>query len=266
MSKKVAILGCGPAGLLAAHAANMAGADINIFSIKRKSEMFGAQYLHDDIPGIVLSNPVTVRYKLLGSASAYRTKVYGPSWTGSVSPEDLEKEHKAWDIREAYTWLWHRYSDAIINGHVDPKINDGYNFRQLIASQDLVVNTIPRQQMCAFPWKHKFRSQRVWAVGDAPERGVFCPVPVAEDNLVVCNGMPDVSWYRASRIYGYKTAEWSEADHKKKPPFEGLAEVQKPLWTDCGCWPEVLNVGRYGKWEKGVLSHSAFYEVFERLV
>ena len=95
---KVVVLGCGPAGLIAAHAAAMQGADIRIMSKPRKSFMNGAQYLHKHINGTPYSDPFQVSYEMLGSPEQYRLKVYGAKWDGTVSPEDLEESHKGWDI------------------------------------------------------------------------------------------------------------------------------------------------------------------------
>lgn len=260
---RVAVLGCGPAGLLAAYAADrFGGAEVSIFSKKRKSEMFGAQYLHTHIPGIPLPEPVDIKYQLQGTIEGYREKVYGSTWAGGVSPGDLESEHKAWDIRAAYNWLWDMYQPAIQDGIIDVRKNAA-RFTQAIGEVDLMISSIPRSQMCMRPELHKFHSQTVWSIGDAPERGVFAPVPIESDNTVICNGEPDVGWYRASKVYGYKTVEWPE---KRKPPYEGVAEVTKPLYTDCDCWPQVTFVGRYGKWNKSVLSHTAFDEVLAEMI
>ena len=49
----VAILGCGPTGLVAAHACAMKHIPFVIFSKKRKSFLFGSQYLHEPIPGVI---------------------------------------------------------------------------------------------------------------------------------------------------------------------------------------------------------------------
>ena len=48
----VAVLGCGPAGLIAAWAAEQAGADVQIYSKKVQSIIPGSQYLHGPIPGV----------------------------------------------------------------------------------------------------------------------------------------------------------------------------------------------------------------------
>jgi len=56
--KRIFILGCGPAGLFAAQAAAEMGCSAVIISKLRRSEMYGAQYLHSEIPGLTDgSNP-----------------------------------------------------------------------------------------------------------------------------------------------------------------------------------------------------------------
>lgn len=224
--------------------------------------MFGAQYLHRNIPGIPLPDPVKIKYSLQGTIEGYRQKVYGNSWAGSLSPATLEEQHDAWDIRAAYSWLWEMYHPVIQDGIIDVRQNAA-NFTRAVEDVDMMISSIPRDKMCVRPDLHKFHSQRVWSIGDAPERGVFAPVPVPEDNMVVCNGEKDVSWYRASRVFGFKTVEWSG---EKKPPFEGAAEVIKPLYTDCDCWPQVTFVGRYGTWDKHVLSHTAFDKIVAEMM
>jgi hypothetical protein len=114
---------------------------------------------------------------------------------------------------------------------------------------------VPKPLLCDKD-EHTFAAQRVWAIGDAPERGVFCPV-VQPPNTVVCNGEQVPGWYRSATIMGYSTAEWP---HQTKPPIQGVSEIDKPLWNNCTCWPTVLHLGRFGKWQKGELSHQAFWE------
>ena len=266
-SLKVAVLGCGPAGLLAAYGADrFGGATVDIYSKKRPSHLYGAQYLHDDIPGIPLPEPVEVRYELRGTATTYAMKVYGAEMASrpdfKVSPEILPENHKAWDIRAAYAWLYRQYEWAIAPAQIDAM---GVNELLRSGKYNLVINSIPRQAVCFNP-EHNFLSQKVWALGDAPDRGQKAPVPVSPDpdNSIVCNGHPDASWYRYSNIYGYRTIEWPEM--RKKPPITGIADLHKPIATNCDCYPELLHVGRYGEWKKGVLSHTAFLQATERVL
>lgn len=247
----ILILGCGPAGLMAAHAATLAGHDVVVVSKKRKSELFGAQYLHQPIPGMTESAPVAVNYVLQGTADGYREKVYGKESRVEVSPETLTGKHDAWDIRSTYDNLWNEYEGLVRDGLVT-----GQYLAMAMESwlPDFTVSTIPAPSLCTDD-AHTFSAETVWAIGDAPDRGVTCPVPVPR-NTVTCNGEPAPAWYRAANVFGHKTAEWPE---RKKPPFGAPAAVLKPTTTDCRCYPEVQRLGRYGAWKKGVLSHEAFF-------
>lgn len=254
-----AVLGCGPAGLFAAHALVESGWDVTIFSNKRRSQMFGAQYLHDPIPGLP-SIHTTVDYALTGTVEGYRRKVYGGMPVGVVSPEHLLGPHKAYDIRAAYYAAWGKYESLI---HHEPGMGP-LEVGDLLEGSifGLVVSSLPATSVCY--QAHRFAAQRVWAIGDAPERGVFCPI-IAPPNTVVCNGDTPPSWYRASNVFGYKTCEWPE---HPKPPISDLAEVTKPIKTDCTCFTDdkrYMRVGRFGTWTKGVLSHHAYIDTKERV-
>lgn len=255
---KVAVLGCGPAGLIAAHAVAAAGDEPVIFSRKKKSHLNGAQYLHAPIPGIETDGPEQITYEMIGSTFSYRLKVYGPLWDGAVSPEDLEENHDAWDIRQAYDLLWEQYKDAIVDSEVIPATipslaNLGF---------ETIVSSVPAPALCVHG--HTFESTKVWAAGDAPELGIHIPYscPV---NTVICNGDEQPSWYRLSNVFGYKTVEWP-GNLRSTPPVPTAQQVAKPTFNNCDCWPGVLRVGRYGTWRKGVLAHEAYWDVMEAIL
>lgn len=244
----ILILGCGPAGLMAAHAAVLEGNDVVIASNKRKSHLFGCQYLHAPIPGMTDQPAVTVEYRLQGDVDGYREKVYGPGSSVDVSPETLRGFHPAWDIRSTYDNLWDAYSEYVQELNLDAA-----TLAVVLNTwkPDFTVSTIPLPRLCSAG--HAFSHETVWAIGDGPDQ--VCPISMPK-NTVVCNGEVDYAWYRAANVFGYKTAEWPE---RRKPPFGRPAAVQKPTTTTCNCYPEVQRLGRYGAWKKGVLSHEAFF-------
>lgn len=252
---KIAILGCGPAGLFAAHAASRLGHDITILSKPRKSFMRGAQYLHRPIP-YVSSAPFQIDYRLVGSVDGYREKVYGDMSDVLVSPETLTGFANAWDIRAAYDGVWELYGDKVEFWEADQ--ND---LSEIVHDFDIVINTIPRKALCRNP-EHEFRSQKVWVTDFVKPVGAFGTTVMA-DNLVVCSGDPGDWWYRQSRIHGWENTEFP---HDRKPSTKQVWEVEKPIDTDCTCWTTVVHAGRYGAWKKGVLSDSAFYETIEMLI
>lgn len=250
----VAILGSGPAGLFAAQAVYDTGNVARIFSYGKRSSLYGAQYLHAPVPGLDCGKPEIISYILKGTADDYRRKVYGDQNEGIlVSPQVLDGQHEAWDIRAAYDEAWDQFSGLIRHGLITPEfLKEG-----LGSFFDLFVWSLPLQHFCRAG--HQFQSKAIWAQGDAPDLGIACTVNVAPWT-VICNGEESPRWYRASNVFGYRTAEWPDG---VKPPVEGLAKVHKPISTNCNCWPEiggarVIRVGRYGTWTKRELSHMAY--------
>lgn len=253
MTAKVLVFGCGPAGLISAYAAEREfGAEVKILSIKRPSQLFGCQYLHEPIPGIDAGDRELVRYMLNGTTDQYREKVYG-SLTPPVSPQQYEGSNYAWDLRRTYGQLWEMFEDRI----VDVQLNAA-DFVPALSDfmPDVGISSVPAPMLCQFGDRHTFTSVKCWAIGDAPGQTVADVFGALPSFTVICSGEEDCSWYRACNVFGYSTVEWP--GHKRKPPIEGVVEFSKPLSTNCDCLPSVLRVGRYGTWQKGILSHQAY--------
>lgn len=251
---RVAIFGAGPAGLLVAHAARRHGVEFDIFSYGPPSRLYGAQYLHEEILDIPFIPSQKITHEFRGTVEGYRNKVYGLSWRGEVSPEQFDGETEAWDIRYAYQWLVKEYWGQVLNCKIElPGVI--HLLQSMNRVYDLVISTIPRNQICLSPQIHKFSSAMIWAIGDAPDLGRMNPIQIPQ-NTLVCDGNYYVSWYRSCNIFGHSTTEWS---FKRKPPIEGVAKVSKPLTTDCTCFEDrIVFLGRYGEWKKGVLTHHVF--------
>lgn len=264
---RIAILGCGPSGLMAAHAARLNGCQFSIFSKKRKSYLFGSQYLHEPIPGISDEEAFAeVLYQTNGSPVEYRRKVHGDAWDGVVSPEDFEEHHLAWNIRDAYEKLWQMYGQCVDDFDIRPMagltVFEHTSMELNLSEFDLIVSTVPRML-----WQtpgDQFISSKGWALGDAPEHGVFVPYRTPRDNMIICDGTKDQAYSRLSRVFGYTTVEWP---HHVKPPLPGVSEVVKPLRFIAGPsenpTQDWLHVGRYGKWQKGILVTDAFTDVLK---
>lgn len=251
----VLILGCGPAGLLAAHAATQTGSDPVILSRKEKSALSGTQFLHEAIPGLTDGEPDgTIRYVVRGDPAEYARKVYGaPEMSPSVSFNDVYdgKEQHAWSLAKAYNALWSRYENRIVHAE---RIDSHTIERELEhGGWDLVLSSLPAPAICKNP-SHAFLSTDVWVSDTAIE-------DVAE-GTVVYDGTKDRGWYRLSRLWGKEATEWGV----NKPPLPGIKSVSKPRQTTCGCWlPQVARLGRYGTWTKGVLTHHAYGDALEAL-
>jgi hypothetical protein len=263
VTKNVAILGCGPAGLMVAHAAAMSGWNFRIYSQKRKSKLFGAQYLHENIPGLEHGGPMTVKYQLDGTPEQYRRKVYGEEWDGTVSPEDYIEEHYAWDLRAAYEHLWFVYGAEIIDVDLSGAWPVGLNKRAFPVwtnQADLVISTIPRTVWDNNP--DNFKSTTVWAMGDGDYERVHLHRPPPFH--VVCDGTKKHHWYRVSNIFGYCTMEWPQWWNQPfasvTPPAHGAVRVAKPLAYTGNAAQDFIHLGRFAQWEKGVLTTDVFRE------
>jgi len=255
---RVAILGCGPAGMIAAHAARGLGHDVTIFSLNpRPSQMYGCQYLHSPIPNATdLTKVAWVDYMLSGPIDGYRRKVYGDRAEVDLSPQTLSRHHPAWDIRTTYARLWERYAKWI-----EPVAVDAYNLPRVTAGFPVIVSTIPRPNLCHQVGVHKFRSTTIFARGEAPDQGIYLEDINCPRDMVICNGNENPSWYRASNVFGHKTAEWSYDSL-----MVGGIAVKKPIDNDCDCSPDhVIHVGRYGAWKKGILASDAYSSTYAAL-
>jgi hypothetical protein len=256
---RAAVLGCGPAGLFATHALTQAGINTMVYSVRRKSEVFGAQSLHKNIPGLTETRPdFTIKYTMSGTVEQYLSKVYGPELPDGVDAETyvFGGEFPLWDIRAAYTKAWALYFDSIVDTKLDAEL-----INRVAEAYDIVYSTIPAVTLCSKPKEHSFLVQDVWAVGDAPERGVFAPMrwPL---NEIHYEAETAPSWYRIANINGYVTIEWPES---VRPPVEDVARVSKPIRTNCDCMPGIKRVGRYGAWDRHQKAHDAYWTVREEM-
>lgn len=262
---RIAVLGCGPSGLITAHAAlqHFDGEHaVNIFSVKRKSPIFGAQYLHQPIPYVpeeAAGEPRVIRYVMRGTPEEYLRKVYAEKWDGTISDDLRDQAHVAWNLRGTYDWLWETYHSLVIESYIasDPVfITDVIG--ALCVDFDLIVNTIPRPVLCAAPGEHTFKATEIWAAGDS----TGSPSPVlGTDNIITYNGEKDPGWYRVSRMFEHSTVEWP--GHIKRPPFSGVTRVRKPLAHNCNCFPQVHHLGRMGRWQNGRLAHHVYADMVE---
>lgn len=258
MSKrKVAIFGCGPAGLLAAHACALAGVDFVILSRKEPSRLYGAQFLDEPIPNIPAPTQ-TIHITLNGTLNGYRKKVYGPDYVGPVSPEEFVGQRTVTDIRTVYRVLWELYSESIQDMSFSRESYKSWVWH-LTAEDVDVFSSIPADAVCVNP-EHKFDDQLIYAIGDAPDLGVRCPIRMPPGHFVY-SGQNWTGWYRAANVFEHCTVEWPGRKGLKKPPLSNIALVRKPLSTNCVCYPNVHRIGRYGEWKKGIVVRDAFNKV-----
>jgi len=250
----VAIIGCGPAGMFAAEACRQQGITPRILAPRKSmSTIGGAQYLHKEIPGLTGKADGLIHYRKLGTRDGYANKVYG-NLKMQVSWDTFDEGARPfWSLQSAYALAWLRSSETIREISVIPG-----HLRALINSYDLVINTAPKKMLCLQPDRHTFTSQRVYLT--VPEKRV----DLRAENQIVYNGQPRVRWYRWSFINGLGSYEFSfDPGYTKKQ----VIEIHKPLNNFCDCHEsdKYLEVGRYGRWQKGALTHEAYFLTMEAL-
>lgn len=254
---RVAVLGSGPSGLLAAHATALYGIQPDVLSVKTKSRTGGAMYLHQPIPELSTGQPEGfVTYRMMGDAATYARKVYGSEEAESIASFNKFKNgstHPAWNLITAYDALWERWEPYIIDLKLGAAVVD-----KLLEEYHLILSTVPAESLCYQPGMHEFPRQAVWI---APE----C-VSEIDEGEVVYNGTEEGSWYRQSNLWGWAGTEWGAG--VAKPPLEGVVTVNKPVSTNCDCFgdrPGFARFGRYGRWDKNVLTHHAFADASDFL-
>jgi cation diffusion facilitator CzcD-associated flavoprotein CzcO len=237
----VAIIGCGPAGLLSAYAVTRGGGSVDIYSDRPEpSPMARGVYLHEAIPDLTSPNPDGhIVFRKVGTEEGYATKVYGyPVRRTSWSRFD-EGLHAAWALAPAYHALWERYRDRVRRLRATPEVA-----RELADAYTLVINTAPAHVICE-GGQHVFESSPIWLVSAAP--------PFVQPNSVIYSGLDTHPWYRAQDLFGWRVTEFA-----RKPPGTPSREGFKVVSTNCDCHPGIMRNGRYGMWTPGILLHAAF--------
>lgn len=238
----IAILGSGPAGLMAALAADRNGHHVNIYS-SGKAVVNPDMFLMAALPGYGADVPHSrVIYIKWGLESVYAVKAYcdpdiQTSWSSAVSCD-------IWWLDPIYQMLWERFRTRVIDRVVDPWFASA-----LLRHHDLVINTLPADKMCMHPERHTFDYRSTWLVRRE--------VGSHEGNHLIYNGEAETDWYRYSHLRGYATWEYGVQPvvrSKDSPVLRG----KKIVGSNCDCLPRVQRVGRWARWERGVLNHHVY--------
>src|SRR5215468_10230313 len=224
---RVAIVGCGPAGLLAAHAVAQAGHTPVVYSdIAAPSPVYGGVYLHQAIPDVG-GGGEWITFRKLGSAEGYAEKVYGHRAAPTSWQRLGEGQHPAWALRPVYDALWRTYGEAVQVLHVNPLVAAG-----LANDYPLVLSSAPLPMLCQAPEQHRFPARAVWYKDTAPSW-------VAPKTMVY-NGHPDWAWFRSSDVFGHRLTEYGDE-------VPGARAGRKVLLTTCTCHPRIVRIGRWGE-------------------
>lgn len=263
---RVMILGAGPSGMMAAHAALQLGCEVKILDQdpQRTRTNAGVFMLHDSCD--LALRPIEVRQEVLGlyqssrqhdsgerrsqrAAELYQDKVYGQMEVSGVSVLDAIGTHvlEMYSTREAMKHLWTMY------GHLVEK--------RFIARADLtimrdagykVISTIPAPSLFT---QGVYRSAVNWVTSWGTD---------GDEAFMYYHVSPEVAWHRYSTFDGMVKVEYGS----KHRPLDMLAhKVLKVTSVEGRIEPEgsgdwLLLAGRYGSWDKGALLHTTYERVF----
>jgi hypothetical protein len=275
---KVAILGSGMAGLLAAKAVfDVTGEPADIITNRLPVQIDwsgtnGIHVLHDtcgmNIPEMLVTNLVVLPLfengepQLLASLGewersmangTYGQKVYG-SRRASTSITRMPGVIEGYEYVTAFNILVNTFG-----GYAKAYRNiTETSMHRISREYDFVVSSIPRHNVTPKWIAHKFS---IAYVSQRPPIG-FAPNPTMGKNFVVYNADPTADWSRTSCVTHGNIEYWS-TEYASIPdyPLPDLRKVEKVLKGDNFVFPDnVLPVGRYGKWEAGVLASDAYWE------
>lgn len=251
MNKKAVVIGCGPAGVLTAHACHLHGLQTTVVSpLVAMSKQYGAQYVHSKIDDVDHES-FFLHYEYHGREDNYRKKIYGDKVpVNGTSWRRFRGITEAWPIYDIYQELFSRYRQSMKTLKVDPK-----NIWDLVDTYDYVFNTAPLDSLAPMG---EYRVEYVWVVSSRAEKDV-------NENEIHYYG-DERPAYRSSQIAGFRSIEFPEKAYDRIPwrLRRKAVKVAKPL--DCLVeLPGVYRLGRYGKWQKGVLVDQAFHETMNIL-
>lgn len=270
----LAIIGSGPAGLLAAHAAVQTGHNPIIYSRKVKSQIFGAQFLHRHIPGITpLAPELEIAIMKVGTREGYAQNVYGDP-THPVSWDKFQEgDIVGWDLKKAYDALWDLYQDRIFDVQLAPE-----SMNYFFEKYNNVYTTVPATVWCHRRNDHEFARQDIVV---RHGHGDHLIPNVNDNSMMYYNGFPPdgsvgdtigPSWYRFSQINLYQAWEYRAKGEEWIPvvgdalPGQVIQSGFKPQGTNCDCLPgSFKKLGRFGRWQRDVLTHHVYEEAFNAL-
>jgi hypothetical protein len=241
---RIAVIGCGPAGLAAAHAAVGLGTDVTVYAPKKKTPQRGPILMQRALPGINTTQPDGYIRQIVigGSVLDYRKKLYGDV-NVAINGDILAHGYPAWQVPETYDALWNLYHDLIVDITVNNRDLD--DFTDMF---DLVINTAPAPFFCT--QRHDFIFKEI----DIVQRTSY---PGQPPNTIIFNAYADLSWVRSSRVFGAEITEYDLGDG----PRDAMI-IKKPLRHNCNCHPLVFRTGRFGNWHNETWIDSAYFDVY----
>jgi hypothetical protein len=251
----ITILGCGISGLLAAKACEDSGKDFQIMSTSIvKPRAIGFQYLHDncglDIPKHNLTEQIVPFYTSEEIRKyLYSNKVYGninvpcsmDKVTGEISCKII------YSLDDAISMLWNKYSSKITTAYV----NGIEDLQNLSSKCDKLICTVPMNQLV-----EGLKYMLGWV--NYSEINNF-----GAENYVCYDLNIGSPVYRFGIMFSKLFFESRESLSITGMQQMSIKKVISCCNEDVPKIKNVLFAGRYGRWNKSVLSHNVYYSVKE---
>jgi hypothetical protein len=255
---KVAVIGCGPAGLAAAHAAYGLGASVTIVSPEVESPQRGPLILQRPIPAITTDHPYGYIRQIVigGSILDYRYKLYGDI-NISIQGNILREGYHGWNHIEAYQKLWKLYMDPCHSTNVThiKLFATPLDIHDMRSQFDLIVNTAPLRDLC-HDGNHRFTFKAV-QITDGYS------YPKQPEDTTIFNAGDKYPWVRSAYLFGNSCTEWLQGTAPRElEPFT----IRKPISHDCNCYPFVLGTGRFGAWRNETWVDTAYYDTRDAIM
>ncbi len=252
---KIAILGSGASGLLAAWVCLEFGKDFDIFSSDmNKPKISGFVYLHNNcnIPFIRNASmwQIFLPYHISDSIleKMYSNKVYRDKNTLSSILQQKNQKWlvNIWNMQDVVDVIWEAVKSKI-------KLRIIHNIAEIndIADSNnykCVISTIPLNK-----------------IDDSQEYEYttsYIQTYPSDYNINFCiyDAAQNIDWYRMGSIFGSGFKEYAGKVDDAKPLIKVITAKKLPKVSD-----NVLLTGRYGKWDKSVLIDKVYGDVKEFL-
>lgn len=248
---KVIVLGTNLEGLLAGHAASIAGHEV--YFIEQTDEPVGLDFLSAPIPMLQLeAKPLYV------SGEGESGDFFGKLTDGLVTKHfdlpftTVDAGAPIWNPGQAFLQLQEIYGAYFQAG--DRDIDD--EFVASLASDATIISSVQLPAICKEPDDHTFSwTGLVTMAGGADGTGRAEIKAIGDRDIpaAIIGG----TFFGPKKIY----------PHGRFPPVSAdkLQKSMLPLKTNCDCWPDMIKVGSAAAWNPGYRTHRAFYDVFEKL-
>lgn len=247
---KVIVLGTTLEGLLAGHAAALAGADV--YFLEEEDLPGGLDFLAAPIP-MTTARAVPLHIEQKGEGPFFFQKLSG---TGSGKVVKLALDGMdgcpVWDPMEVFeqlTEIYRPYFHAPGANGIDDELVAA------LASDAKIISAVQKPAICQDIDEHTFS----WA-GLVRMPAVKNP----DGHLITLSGDLDDPWAIEGSTFFGSYRIYSATNY---PPVSNDKVVRDfiPLKTNCDCWPDIIKVSGAARWESNYPTHRAFYSTFEAL-